>query len=267
MGRKSGGNILMAFGVVLALTAGAVVFFVVQLNVAKSAEIPKRPVVVVAGPADLSERVIITADKVVLQQWPEDMIPPTAASKVEDVVGKFSKTKLFAKQAVLSSQIAGFTGATDGPAKPGTGGSLTSSKEAEIAYTIEKGKVLVAVSYPSAVPLILAGAVHAGDRVDIIVKAPGTLSDQIATIFRNIEIKAIGSISTAASTDPKALAGGTLIFAVTPQDALILTLIETLDPRVLLRAAGDNEDPPVNVVTTEYIYGRFGLQRPPAEKR
>jgi len=38
----------------------------------------------------------------------------------------------------------------------------------------------VAVNYPSAVPLIQAGAVHPGDRVDIIVKAPGTLGRAIA---------------------------------------------------------------------------------------
>lgn len=266
MGRKSGGNILMAFGVVLALSAGAVVFFVMQLNVAKSAEIPKRPVVVAL--TDINERTIIGADKVVVQMWPEDIIPPTSESNVSNVTGKFAKTKLYAKQAILTSQVAGLTGATptDGAA-PKAAGSLTATKEAEIAYTLEKGKVLVAVEYPSAVALIQAGAVHPGDRVDIIVKAPGTLGEQIAPVFRNIEVKAIGTISASAASDPKALAGGTLIFAVPPQDALILTFIESLDPRVLLRAAGDNENPPTDLVTTEYISSRFGLQRPPADKR
>ncbi len=259
----------MAFGVVLALSAGAVVFFVMQLNVAKSAEIAKRPVVVVAGPTDINERAIITADKVKEEMWPEDIIPPTAISKAADVVGKFSKTKLYAKQTILTSQVAGFTGAAavDGASAPKGTGSLTATKEAEIAYTLEKGKVLVAVDYPSAVSLIQAGAVHPGDRVDIIVKAPGTLGDQIAPVFRNIEVKAIGTISTSTASDPKALAGGTLIFAVPPQDALILTFIESMNPRVLLRAAGDNENPPTDLVTIEYIASRFGLQRPPADKR
>lgn len=257
----------MAFGVVLALSAGAVVFFVMQLNVAKSAEIPKRPVVVVAGPADILERTIITADKIKVEQWPEDIIPPTALRTPEEVTGKFAKTRLYAKQAVLNTHVAGLGSSpavATGAAAPAGGAASVGAKQADIAYTLEKGKVLVAVSYPSAVPLIQAGAVHPGDRVDIIVKTPGTLGEQIAPIFRNIEIRAIGSVAITA--DPKAVASGTLIFAVPPQEALILTFIESMEPRIILRAAGDNENSPTDLVTTEYIASRYGLQRPPASK-
>ncbi|MBM2826440.1 MAG: Pilus assembly protein CpaB, partial [Dehalococcoidia bacterium] len=217
MGRKGGGNILMAFGVVLALISGAAVFFVVQLNVAKGKEIPERPVVVAL--VDIPERTVITPDKVTVQQWPENIIPPGAIAKVEGVNGKFAKGKLLAKVAILDSQIAGIAteGAEKGPATPAS----APGKSVQVApefnpNLIEKGKVLVAVTYPSAVPLIKAGAVFPGSRVDIIVEAPGLLGPQIAPVFRNIEVKFIGSVTSTTEAGATKV-DSVLVFAVPPQ--------------------------------------------------
>ncbi|MBI2886154.1 MAG: flagella basal body P-ring formation protein FlgA [Chloroflexi bacterium] len=268
MGRKRGGTMLMAFGVVLALLAGGIVFFIASTATAPAAPIPTKEVVVAR--ADISERTIITETQVQVVKMPEEVIPPGAVLKLEEVVGKFAKEKIRARTPVLGNHLAttgkpGEVPPTTQPAPaaaagPGIGGAKPApAKLVDAAFTLDRGRVMVAVDYPEAAKLVSAGILRPGDKVDIYVKTAGVAGDQIALIFSNMEIKAIGDLS---QTEEAKAASSTLIFVVTPQEAVVLKFLENLNPFFLLRAAGDEQVLRTDLVTMDYIVARFGLQRP-----
>lgn len=263
MGSRRGGNILMALGVVLAVIGGGLAFVMTQTAVgnAQRVEVPKKDVVM--AKADITEGTILTTDKLELVKWPEDVIPPGAITDMKDLQGKFAKVRIGARSPLNQSQIGGkdVDKLATQPAPAGQTTAAKGPKVVEQEYLLEKGQVLVAVTYPSASALIQAGAVKPGSRVDVIVRTPGATSDQIAPVFRNIQIRAIGSVNP--DTEK---AGNTLIFAVPPQDALVLKYIEAMNPDLVLRSAADgpNENPGTDLVTQDYIINKYKLQRPPA---
>lgn len=245
MGRRRSGCILMALGVVVALVAGGITFFLVLTSTApKAADAPKRPVLVAA--ANIPERTLINPSMLRVQQWPQDVVPPGALTTLEDGVNKFNLTPIYAGQAVLGTQIA--------DTKGGSG----------VAFAIEKGKVLTAVNFGSAAGIVSTGALRAGDTIDLVVTAPGTRGNQVAPTMQNLKIYAIGSVGAGGKSG--SAGGGTLfIFQVTPQEALILKYLETMSVDIFLRAAGDEAVVPTEPVTLDYIVNRYRLQRPAAQ--
>ncbi|MBI4497513.1 MAG: hypothetical protein HY689_06420 [Chloroflexi bacterium] len=257
MGSRRGGNILMALGVVLAIIGGGIAFVLSQTAVSRASqvEVPKRPVVLAR--LNISEGTVITSDKVEIIQWPENLIPSGTVTDSKDLEGKFARVPIGARTPLNISQLAGrdlqqlplHTAAGEAPAKV--------PDVVQPEFLLEKGQVLVAVNYPSAGELIKAGALKAGSRVDIVVRAPGVNGEQLRPVFRNIQVRGVGS-----ALPGQEAAGGSLIFTVPPQEALILKFLESLNPFLLLRAAGDSENIAVELVTLDYIITRFGLQRP-----
>jgi len=268
MGRKRGGTVLMALGVVLALISGLVVFFVTQTATAAPPEVPTRDVVVAR--IEIKERTRITPDMLQVAKIPENVIPPGTFSTVEEVSGKWAKENVHVRTAVIGTVLA----VTDqsvpaisasAPAGGGTlgGGAPPVPKLIDAAFTLEPGKTMVAVTYPEAAKLASAGILKAGNKVDVYVKAPGINGDQMALIFSNMEIKAIGDLNTGTkeSGAKEVAPSATLIFITTPQDAIVLKFLETMNPFLLLRAAGDDQVIRTDLVTQDYIAARFGLQR------
>lgn len=261
--KAGGGKVLMALGVVLALISGGVVFFVASTATAGPKEVVTKPVVVARN--EIAERTIITDALLDIVVMPEDVIPPGAILKKEDVIDKFAKAKIYPRTAIFVDQIAARKPG-DAPAvqpTPVGGAPAPTTKpvvqDVTAAYTIEKGRTIVAVDYPEASKLISAGILRPGDKVDIYVKAPGASGEQLALIFSNKELKAVGNIT---QTD-KAAASPTLLFIDTPQNALVLKYIESMNPYLLIRSAEDGDDPRrTDLVTQDYIIARFGLQRP-----
>ncbi len=269
MGRKRGGTVLMALGVVLALISGLVVFFVTQTATAAPPEVPTRDVVVAR--IEIRERTRITPDMLQIAKIPENVIPPGTFTTIEDVTGKWAKENVHVRTAVIGTVLAVTdesvpaipAGAAPAGGGPLGGGAPPPPKLIDAAYTLEPGKTMVAVSYPEAAKLASAGILRAGNKVDIYVKAPGLNGDQMALIFSNMEIKAIGDLNTGTkdSAAKDAAPSATLIFITTPQDALVLKFLESMNPFLLLRAAGDDQVIKTDLVTQDYIAARFGLQR------
>ena len=260
MGSRRGGNILMALGVVLALIGGGLSFVMTQNAVgnAQRTEVKTGPVIV--AKEDLPLGTIITSAKVQELQWPEGSIPPGTATKMEDLEGKFTKVRIVQRSPINVSEIAG----KDLPKvaiQPAPAGQppVKVPTTVDPEFLLEKGQVLVAVDYPSAGAMIRAGAIKAGARVDIIVKTPGATSEQIAPIFRNIQIRGIGSVNPDGAGSGT---GTTLIFAVEPQQALELKFLESMNPDLMLRAAGDSDIRSTDLVTQDYILNKYRLQRP-----
>ncbi|MDO8674099.1 MAG: Flp pilus assembly protein CpaB [Dehalococcoidia bacterium] len=245
MGRKRGGCLLMALGVVVALIAGGIAFYVVTVASTRTAEVPTRAVLVAA--VNIPERTLINASMLRVQQWPPENVPPGSLNTIEAGANKFSTMPIFVGQAVLGSQIA--------DTKGGSG----------VAYALEPGKELVAVNLSGAAGIISSGAVRAGDVIDLIVNTPGSNGNQVAPTMQNLRIYAIGSVLAGAKAGAGAGPSNLFLFQVTPQDALILKFLETLNVDMVLRAAGDDVIVPTEPVTIDYLVNKYRLQRPPSK--
>ena len=261
--KAGGGKVLMALGVVLALISGGVVFFITASASAGPKEIPMTNVVVAKN--EIAERTIISDALLTVVSLPEETVPPGAVLKKEDLIDKFAKTKIYPKTPIQANQIAArkpgeapVTQPTPAAAAGAAPATPPKVEEVAAAYSIEKGRTIVAVDYPEAAKLMSAGILRPGDKVDIYVRSAGVAGEQLALVYSNKEIKAFGNLN---ATDSKAAASPTLIFIDTPQNALILKFIETMNPYLLIRSADDGEDPRLtDLVTQTYICQRFRLQ-------
>ena len=265
MGGAGGGKVLMALGVALALIGGIIVFVIAQTSTSDVPVIPVKAIVVAS--IDIPERTKIAADQVRLIETPEAIVAqiPGAVLRVEDVADKWAKETIYAGTPVLGVQLA-IIGDPDERLPEIQPGQAPVPKVApeliDAAFTLKKEETVVAVDYPEAVKLITAGILQPGDRVDIYVRAPWQEGEQIALIYPNMEIKAIGKLTQTAQAAPSA----TLVFVVEPQVALYLKFIENMNPFLLLRAASsDPEDTEINtdIATIDQIYKEFQLQRAP----
>jgi Flp pilus assembly protein CpaB len=255
-----GGKVLMMLGVVLALISGGVVFVIASTATAGPKETPMTAIVVAAN--EIPERAIITDALLTTVEVPTASIPPGAVLKKEDLIDKFAKDKLYPKTPIQLTQIAarrpGEIPAVQ-PTQPPATGSTTKTPVLDVtaSYSLEKGRTMVAVDYPEASKLIVAGILRPKDRVDIYVRAPGIGGEQLALIFSNKEIHAIGDLKQTESAAPSP----TLLFIDTPQNALVFKFIEAMNPFLLIRSAEDGDDPRrTDLVTQNYVCQRFGLQ-------
>jgi len=264
MARKRSGTVLMALGVVLALISGAIVFFISQTATAAPVETPMVDVVVAR--VEIKERTKITADMLLEVKMPEGVRPRTAKTKKADVVDKWARENIHegtplveVSLAVTPETLASATPVAEKGAgsSPVGGGQAAKPKLVDAAFTLKPGQTMVAVDYPDAAKLVAAGILQPGNKVDIYVKAPGLTSEQMARIYSNVEIKAIGDLTKTQEATPSAI----LIFVVEPQQALVLKFLESLNPFLLLRAAGDDDVIRTDPVTMDYIVNNFGLQR------
>lgn len=257
-----GGKVLMALGVVLALISGGVVFFIASTAPTGAKEIPTKSVVVARN--EIPERAIITDALLEVIELPESTVPPGAVLRKEDLVDKFARDRIYARTPIQLTQIAArrpgdapVVQPALPPAAAAPGGAKPVVLDVAAAYTLEKGRTMVAVDYPEASKLISAGILRPKDRVDIYVKAPGVGGEQLALIFSNKEIHAIGDLKQTDTASPSP----TMLFVDTPQNALVLKFIETMNPFLLIRSAEDGDDPRrTDLVTQNYICQRFGLQ-------
>lgn len=253
--RSTGSSrILMGLGVALALMAGSTVFLVTPKGPA-SAEV-RVPVYVLKE--EVPERTLIGEALLKEASFPEDLIPPAAVTAKQDLVGKFAKVRIYPGTPVLPKQLAARPGAIDPPPTAAPNAPQGKVAQAPPSFTLGRGKTIVAVDYPEATKLITAGILQPGDGVDIYVRLPGPAGDQIALVYENKQVKAIGSL---ARTD--AAPGPTLLFEVPPQEALYLKFIESLNPFLLVRSVEDGEGSrKTRAVDIDRIYDDFTIPRP-----
>ena len=261
---KGSGKVLMALGVVLALISGGAVFWITSTATAAPPQILMKSVVVAKN--EIAERTLLTDDLLDVVDLPETVIPPGAilGSDRDKLKDTFAKDKLYprtpiqlpqvaAKKAGDAPQVQPTAAAAGAPPKP------VPTFDVSAPYTILKGQTIVPVEYPEAAKLITAGVLRPGDRVDIYARTAGACGEQMALVFPNKEIKAIGTYT---QTTGAAASSPTLIFVDTPQNALVLKFLETMNPFLLIRSVEDQDDPRrTDLVTKDYVAARFGLQR------
>src|SRR5919199_4206750 len=147
--RKRLGYILIASGIGLALLVGAMVYSQVSDAEHVKAALPTARVVIATQ--DIPARTEIAASMINIATVPDELVQAGAATKIEDVVGKFSPDAI-TKGAVVNTQKIGPVAAKNAP-----------------SFRIEKGKVMYVM------PVAFAGrqfsiaqvnALRSGDRVD-----------------------------------------------------------------------------------------------------
>jgi Flp pilus assembly protein CpaB len=280
--RKRLGYILIGGGLVLALFVGLMVYKQVSEAEAVKASLPTARVVIATG--DIPARTEIAASMVNVRTVPDELVQAGAATKVEDVVGKFSPDAI-AKGSVINTQKIGPVAVKNAP-----------------SFRIEKGKVMyvMPVSFAgSQFSLAQVNALRAGDRVDLLyttINAPSGLTPeqrdevranpipylQTRIMLQDLRIQEIGSYApdgslVPATGDPAAkgaapnISNANIIFIVQPEESLVLkwlkdaaTYYKDSNIEMVLRSPADDQQADNNlVVNFNYMQQKYNLAPPP----
>jgi Flp pilus assembly protein CpaB len=281
--RKRLGYILIGGGLALALFVGIMVYSQVSDAEHVKASLPTARVVIATG--DIPARSEIAASMVNIRTVPDELVQAGAATKVEDVVGKFSPDAI-TKGAVINTQKIGPVAVKNAP-----------------SFRIEKGKVMyvMPVSFAgSQFSLAQVNALRAGDRVDLLyttINAPQGLTPeqrdevkanpipylQTRIMLQDLRIQEIGSYApdgslVPATGDPATkgaapvLANANIIFIVAPEESLVLkwlkdaaTYYKDSNIEMVLRSPADEEQADSNlVVNFNYMQAKYNLSAPPS---
>lgn len=276
------GFVFTAIGLVLALLVGVVVYSQISDAERVKASIPTLRAVVAA--TDIPPRTEIAASMLTVQSIPDPLMQTGAATKVEDVAGKFTPDG-FVRGEVINTRKLGDVAAKTTP-----------------SYGIETGKVMyvMPVSFTGTeFSVARVNALRAGDRVDLLyttIDSPQGLSAdqrqevqtnpipylQTRIMLQNLRIQEIGSFAPdgsliPASGDPgskgpaPSLESASIIFIVTPEEALVLkwlkdaaTFYKQSNIEMVLRSPADQQQADQNlVVNFNYMQRKYNLAPPP----
>jgi Flp pilus assembly protein CpaB len=283
--RKRLGFILIGGGVLMALVVGMLVYSQVSEAERVKASLPTARVVIAT--ADIPPRTEIAASMVNIRTVPDELVQAGAATKIEDVVGKFTPDPIV-KGAVINTQKIGPLAVKNAP-----------------SFRIEKGKVMyvMPVSFAgSQFSIAQVNALRSGDRVDLLyttINAPQGLTPdqrqdvtsnpipylQTRIMLQNLRIQEIGSYAADGSlipatgdpaakqgSAPPSLAGANIIFIVDPEEALVLkwlkdaaTYYKESNVEMVLRSPADDQQSDNNlVVNFNYMQQKYNLAPPPS---
>jgi len=211
----------------IAVVAGLLATFGIQRYVAhKTYVAPVSTGQVAVATTDLSPGIALAAGSVKLVSWPRELIPPQAASTLQQVEGRVAVTPISNGEPVLFSKLA----------PVGTAAGLSSLlDESKRALTVRVDDVSG-----------VAGFLHPRDKVDVLVdmKLQGVNDSFSKTILQNITVMTIGQ--TWEQKDSKPVVVNTVTMEVTPEQAEILNLAST-EGKIRLALRGRSNE---NVVET-----------------
>jgi Flp pilus assembly protein CpaB len=276
------GFILTAVGLVLSLLIGVLVYTQVAEAQRVRASLPSTVVIVAA--TDIPARSEVAASMLTVSTAPDPLIQDGAATRVEDVAGKYTPDG-FVRGEVINTRKLGPAATKNTP-----------------SYGIEKGKVMyvMPVSFTGTeLSITRVNALRAGDRVDLLyttIDAPAGLAadqrDQVRAdpipylqtriMLQNLRIQEIGSYAAdgslvPAATDasvkgaPPSLANASIIFIVTPEEALVLKWLKDAalfyrdsNVEMVLRSPADDQQADNSlVINYNYMQQKYNLARPP----
>ena len=283
MTSKRLGFIFTAIGIVLSLVVGIVVYSQVSEAQRVQASLPTLRVVVAA--VDIPPRTEIAASMLSVQVIPDQLMQQGAATRVEDVAGKYTPDG-FVTGEIVNTRRLGEIAAKSTP-----------------SYAIEKGKVMyvMPVSFTgNEFSVARVNALRARDRVDLLyttIDAPQGLTPdqrqdvqanpipylQTRIMLQNLRIQEIGSYAADGSLIPATgdptgkgstptLENASIIFIVKPEEALVLkwlkdaaTFYKQSNIEMVLRSPADEEQADPNlVVNFNYMQQKYNLAPPPS---
>ena len=189
----------------IAVVAGLLATFGIQRYVAhKTYVAPVSTGQVAVATADTSPGIALAAGSVKIVSWPSELIPPQAASTLQQVEGRVAVMPISTGEPVLFSKLA----------PVGTAAGLSS--------LLDENKRAVAVRVDDVSGV--AGFVHPRDKVDVLVdmKMQGASDSFSKTILQNITVMTTGQ--TWEQKENKPIVVNTVTLEVTPEQAEILNL-------------------------------------------
>jgi len=251
---RRSGRLLILVGIVLAVITAGTTLFILRRQ-PKGAATPVTPMAsVVVAFQNIDAHVPVPPDAVGVKQWPADSIPPGAIQNPADVTGKLTRSPIFPGQILLKAML---VDKKVEETRRGLG--------SDASFIIPAGKVAVAMPVDQISGV--AGAVQAGDRVDVMVSmrlqedTPRGTQEKPVTQFtlQDVEVLRIGSWNV--SEKQQNQRGGTITFLVDPQQALILkNLRENTQVDLALRAAGDHSKFKTDPVNENYLIREFRIR-------
>jgi Flp pilus assembly protein CpaB len=283
MNRKRLSYLLTGIGVALALLVGVLVYSQVSDAERVKASLPTARVVIATE--NIPVRTEIAASMINVRTVPDDLVQVGSATRIEDVVGKFSPDAI-ARGAIINTQQIGAIGEKNAP-----------------SFRIEQGKVMyvMPVSFAGTqFSIVQVNALRAGDRVDLLyttINSPQNLTTeqrdavlanpipylQTRVMLQDLRIQDIGAYAAdgslvSATGDPAAkgaapsLANANIIFVVAPEQALVLkwlrdaaTYYKGSNIEMVLRSPADEDQTDNNlVINFNYMREKYNLAPPPS---
>lgn len=277
------GRVLILLGLILAILAFILAYFLLQGGAAPP---PVETAQVVVALAPIAERSEVPVEAVGTKELPLDAVPPNALRDPSEVLGKFTLVQIFPGQVILSDMV------VDKSEVQKTG--------AFASFAIPAGKVAIAL--PITDQSDVARAIQAGDFVDVLVtiryqvveerlSPEGVVtqtelgeSQVVQLTLQDVEVLKMGlwGVTQAAQEQQgqqqlgeeqqQAPARGPefITLMVSQQDALVLKYVRD-DPAFIvdfaLRGVGDHNLVTTDSVTLDYLLTRFNIVQPTALPR
>jgi pilus assembly protein CpaB len=233
-------RIVLALGVALALSVGATLFLYRGI-LNRPAQPQVKKVVAASKPLDAGS--VLTADTLVLIDWPANLPSESTFEKTEDVVGRSLIYPAADKQPIRKQALAA----------PGSGIGLTTKIPMGMRGISVKSNEVVGV----------AGFLYPGSHVDVLVSYhKQTTQDQVTQIvLQDVEVLTAGQ---KLEPDPQGKPETVTVVTVllTPQDSAKLVLATQMGTiQFVLRNGADNtKAPPFSVETVQLASGEVPLK-------
>jgi pilus assembly protein CpaB len=192
-----------------------------------------QPIFVAQNDIALGE--VLTSQLLKLEQWPRDKIPNGAISKIEDIEGRRSRTKLYAGEPILENRLLG-----------------KGASEQGATALIPKGYRVV----PVKVDLVSGGGsmILPGDRVDVLVHVVRDPSREISetvtrTILQDIKVFAVDDVVDLEKDKgpSKTIAAKTISLLVTPEQAVKVMLATQMGIINLVMRSPEDDQQTANI--------------------
>jgi pilus assembly protein CpaB len=187
---------------------------------------------VVVANADVSPGNALSAPALKVATWPKELIPPQAASALNQVDGRVVLSSISSGEPILLSKLAPI----------GTAAGLSSlMEENKRAFTIRVDDVTG-----------VAGFIHPGDKVDILADMKVKVLDDenfSKTILQNIKVLSTGQIWEQKGGDGKPTVVNTVTIELNPQQSEVMNLASN-EGKIRLVLRGRRND---TIVETEGV--------------
>jgi len=263
--KRRSGILWLGTGAILAILAALLSFRLLSSVAPTSAAGPEDAVTVpvVVARDDVPVRTLLTNEDVMMRQVPPGLVPLGAATTLDQVLGKISKSHLVMGEVVLVERLAD-------PLRQGE----------DVLFTMPEDKLLIAL--PGSDLMSHTGLLKPGDKIDILYswdvaggsmrmgspQAPASIS-----ALQNLEIQAVVMAKLDAGTETVMTGMGqigvnmesgesAILLAVDPQDALVLKYLRDVGGILdfALRAPTNEQFMDTEAVTREYLSDRYQIR-------
>jgi pilus assembly protein CpaB len=240
--------ILLGVAVLIALVTSSLIYISLKGTMKRqAAPLPTQPVAVAM--TDLAWGTVLTKEMIKTVPYLKDNLPQGSFGDPQPLVGRVLIYPVKANEPIFESRL--------GPITFKTGG---------VAAVIAPKKRAVSVKVDQVIGV--AGFIHAGNRVDVLVTMSPERTQMPVTkiVLENILVLAAGAEVEKKGKEPIPVTVITL--EVTPEEAEKLALSATEGKlQLALRSFGDSEDVPTRGITTSVLLASSSTSGFPQEKK